>query len=228
MKNAKKATRSLFQGLLRPRSRDSRASQPTSATASQLPQGGNEDETPVTTPPRQTDNLAPGGSPAEPATSPALGVAEGTQPEALAAEPVDPATAQVTVETAPTAPDEGPREQTAASTETRMSKSISELDSAIETFKKNYELFASKNAKYLLVGDEFQAAFAKAEVSKDLKKSAQLFGDGVWGTLQTIERKKTIEKSRWTHKLGNFLTKLYPVVSVSLQITGAISEVFPP
>jgi len=82
-----------------------------------------------------------------------------------------------------------PAPTTPVPTGTQISRSASELDSALETFKKNYDLFAIKNPKFLLVGDEFQTAFASAKANNDIKRSAQIFGDGVWSTLQTIESK---------------------------------------
>jgi hypothetical protein len=110
-------------------------------------------------------------------------------------------------------------------TETKLSRSESELDKASETFKKNYELFAAKNAKFLVVGDEFQAAFTNAKATTDIKRSAQIFGDGVWSTIQAIENKQAAANIKWTSKVGNFLAKLYPVAILTMNLAVAGSDV---
>ena len=126
----------------------------------------------------------------------------------------------------PIAPIE-PAPTTPVSTETRLSRSVVELYSAVETFKKNYEQFASENAKFLLIGDEFQTSFAKATATNDIRRSAEIFGDGVWSTLRSIESKHTAANTKWTSKIGNFLAKLYPVASLTLNLAVAASGVLP-
>jgi hypothetical protein len=127
----------------------------------------------------------------------------------------------------PIAPIE-PAPTTPVTTETRLSRSVVELYSAVETFKKNYEQFAAENAKFLLIGDEFQTSFANATATNDIKRSAEIFGDGVWSTLRAIESKHTAANTKWTSKVGNFLAKLYPVASLTLNLAVAASGVLLP
>ena len=126
----------------------------------------------------------------------------------------------------PIAPIE-PAPTTPVTTETRLSRSVEELYSAVETFKKNYEQFAAQNTKFLLIGDEFQTSFANATATNDIRRSAEIFGDGVWSTLRAIESKHTAANTKWTSKVGNFLAKLYPVASLTLNLAVAASGVLP-
>ena len=107
----------------------------------------------------------------------------------------------------------------------RISRSLTELDIAMTEFRQNYELFAKKHPDVFLLDDEFNTAFRSAEATDDIKRSAQIFGDGIWAVLQTIETKKNIGKSAWLTKLGNFLTKVYPVAMLSLNLTTTVAEV---
>jgi hypothetical protein len=107
----------------------------------------------------------------------------------------------------------------------RISRSLTELDVAATEFRENYELFAKKHPDVLLFEDEFNTAFRSAEVSDDIKRSAQIFGDGIRAVLQTMETKKSIGKPAWQTKLGTFLAKVYPVAMLSLNLTASVSEV---
>lgn len=107
----------------------------------------------------------------------------------------------------------------------RLSKLLSELDVSVAEFRKNYELFVKKNSNFFLIDDEFNDAFRNAEASDDIKRSAQIFGDRIWGVLQSIETKKTTGRATWLNKLANFLTNVYPVAMLSLNLAAAIAEV---
>jgi hypothetical protein len=126
----------------------------------------------------------------------------------------------------PIAPIE-PAPTTSVTTQTRLSRSVEELYSAVETFKKNYEQFAAENTKFLLIGGEFQTSFANATATNDIRRSAEIFGDGVWSTLRAIESKYRAANNKWTSKVGNFLAKLYPVASLTLNLAVAASGVLP-
>jgi hypothetical protein len=104
---------------------------------------------------------------------------------------------------------------------------VPSLDSILQTFEKNYKLFAAKNSKFLVIGEEFQTVFVNSRPTNDIKRSAQIFGDGIRSTLQTMERKNSTAISKWASKVGNFLAKLYPVVRLSLNLTVAASDVPP-
>jgi hypothetical protein len=110
---------------------------------------------------------------------------------------------------------------------TRISRSLTKLDAAMTEFRKNYELFAIKNSDFLLLDDEFNKAFQNAEAGDDIKRSAHIFGAGIRAVLQAIGTKKNIGKSAWLTKLGSFLTKLYPVAMLSLNLAEAVAEVPP-
>ena len=92
-------------------------------------------------------------------------------------------------------------------------------------FRQNYELFARKHPDVFLLDDEFSTVFRSAEASDDIKRSAQIFGGGIWAVLQTMEAKKNIGKSAWLTKLGTFLTKVYPVAMLSLNLTESVADV---
>lgn len=107
----------------------------------------------------------------------------------------------------------------------RISRSLTELDVAMTEFRQNYELFAKKHPDVFLLNEEFSPAFRSAEASDDIKRSAQVFGNGIWAVLQTMEAKKNIGKSEWLTKLGTFLTKVYPVAVLSLNLTASVADV---
>ena len=109
----------------------------------------------------------------------------------------------------------------------RISRSLTELDVAMTEFRENYELFATKNSHVLLIDNQLNTTFHNAEASDDIRRSAQIFGDGIWAILQTMETKENSGKSGWLTKLGNFLTRLYPVAMLSLNLAAAIAEVSP-
>lgn len=108
------------------------------------------------------------------------------------------------------------------------SRSQSELSKAIADFKLNYQKFASKNNQYILIEDDFQSAFQKAQEVDNIKHATQLFGEAVRVTFRIVERKKKLTESKWTHKVGDFLTKLYPVARLSFDVTAAVAEVLSP
>lgn len=106
-----------------------------------------------------------------------------------------------------------------------MSKSLSELDDAIAEFKNNYELFMAVNSKFVLIDDDFRGAFQKAEAGGNVRQSAEIFRHTVWATVRTVENKQKYVQQKWIAKVGNFLTKLYPIAKLSLGLAGAIAEV---
>jgi len=106
-----------------------------------------------------------------------------------------------------------------------MSRSKLELAEAIEEFKKNYKAFAKENKQFLLIDHDVECAFQSAEAGKDIRHSAQLFGNDIGTVLRTIERKTEFKKSKWISRVGGFLTRLYPIASLSLSLAGAIGQV---
>jgi hypothetical protein len=109
--------------------------------------------------------------------------------------------------------------------ETRVSKSLSELSDAVAKFKENYEQFAVKNRKVFLIDSNFQKALQDVEAGGTVRLTAQAFGDQIRDVLRTIETKKELSKTGWISRLGTFVTKLYPVASLSLNLVTGVAQV---
>jgi septation ring formation regulator EzrA len=108
---------------------------------------------------------------------------------------------------------------------TRKSRSLTELADAIDKFKENYQLFANKNSQFLLIDEDLQEAFQKAQRQDNIQRAAVTFSEGIWAALRTVEKKKKSAEGKWTTKLGNVLTKLYPVARLSLGLAANIGDV---
>jgi hypothetical protein len=109
---------------------------------------------------------------------------------------------------------------------TRASRSLSELDEAISEFKRNYDQFANKNSRYILIEEDLEVAFQTANKGDDIKHTAKIFRDNVLTTIQIVERKRSITEGKWTNQVGRFLTKLFPVAAIACGLTAAIAEVY--
>jgi hypothetical protein len=109
--------------------------------------------------------------------------------------------------------------------ESRTYRSIQELTEAIDEFKKNYEAFSAKNRQFLLIDTE--AAFQAAQKQNDIRHAAKTFSDSIWEVLHALEKKRKMKSGRWTTKLGNALSKLYPIARLSLGLAQAIGDVYP-
>lgn len=108
---------------------------------------------------------------------------------------------------------------------TRVSKSLSELSDAVAKFKENYEQFAAKRRDVLLIDIDFQKALEDAEAGGAVGLAAQAFGDKIRDVMRLIETKKELFKNRWSSRLGTFITKLYPVASLSLNLVTVAAQV---
>jgi hypothetical protein len=106
----------------------------------------------------------------------------------------------------------------------RISAALSELTKSVDMFEKHYTNFAKKNRLYT-VQAEVNGALSKAKEEKDFKQSAKIFGDEITTVLEVTAKKQKLAKSKWTGKLGAFLTTLYPIASLSLGLAGAAAEV---
>lgn len=106
-----------------------------------------------------------------------------------------------------------------------VSKAFFELSEAVSDFRIHYRKFTETNQLLINIEDDVQDAISKAEAEKDVQRAAQVFGTQLAVTLRTLEEKKQLSTTKWSGKLRNFLTKLYPLASLSLTLTGAISEV---
>lgn len=109
----------------------------------------------------------------------------------------------------------------------RTHRSIQELTEAIDEFKKNYEAFSAKNRQFFLIDTELQAAFQSAQEQTDIRHAAKTFSDSIWEVLHAVEKKRKMNSGKWTTKLGNALSKLYPIARLSLGLVQAIGDVYP-
>ena len=107
------------------------------------------------------------------------------------------------------------------------SRALKDLKEASTVFEENYEYYIKMNPQQgIIKSDEgIQMAIDKAGKSADMKRSAKIFGNEILMTLNAMEKKTKMSDLRWTSKLGNFLSKLYPVAMLSLSFTGVIAEV---
>ena len=110
---------------------------------------------------------------------------------------------------------------------TRTSRSLSELDEAIDEFKRNYDHFAKKNSWYILIEEDLEIAFQSVNKRDDIKHSAEIFGNNVSTTIRIVERKRSIAEGKWINQVGRFMTKLFPVATLACGLTAAIAEVYP-
>lgn len=58
-----------------------------------------------------------------------------------------------------------------------------------------------------------------------LTNTAQFFTSQISSILGVTTAKQKLSEAKWTGVLGKFLSKLYPLVKTSLQLTAAIAEV---
>jgi hypothetical protein len=92
-------------------------------------------------------------------------------------------------------------------------------------FKRNYEAFARKNSRFFLIDEDVKSTFEAAQIQGDIRGAANIFGINISSALRTIELKKKGSEGKWTTKLGNILTKLYPVTRLSLGLAKVVGEV---
>ena len=105
--------------------------------------------------------------------------------------------------------------------------SLSQLSEALAEFQGTYAKFIEKNKDYLLIDAEVQEAFKNADnVKGDIRKAAVTFADGIWDAIRTIEQRNLTTQGKWTSKLGHFMTKLYPVATLSVGLAGAVGQVW--
>jgi hypothetical protein len=102
------------------------------------------------------------------------------------------------------------------------------LKTAVAEFKKHYLLFAEENKEFIIIETGVDSAIQKAEAEEDVRKSAHVFGREITNVMRLFEQKESLSKGKWTSRVGDFLTKLYPVARLSLQLTGVIAEVLSP
>jgi hypothetical protein len=110
--------------------------------------------------------------------------------------------------------------------QTKASRSLSQLNEAIDDFRRNYEEFARKNRRYVLIDTiQLDGAFQSTNKSQDIKHAAKTFEHNVSAIMETVETKNAVINTKWTKQVGNFLAKLYPVAILSCGLTAAVAEV---
>ena len=107
----------------------------------------------------------------------------------------------------------------------RMVATMSELNEAVSEFRNNYQQYAAKNRQFVLIENDLHGKLQNIHAHGRLGETAQVFGDQIWEVMRGIESKKEISKKKWTTKLGIFSSKLFPIVSLSLNLADAVSQV---
>jgi hypothetical protein len=98
-----------------------------------------------------------------------------------------------------------------------------ELEAALEEFRKNYQPYAEK---YQLVRmQNLDWSLQAVDAKGDLTNTAQFFTNQISSILEVTTTKQKISDAKSIGVLGKFLSKLYPLVKTSLQLTGVIAEV---
>jgi len=108
---------------------------------------------------------------------------------------------------------------------TKTSRSLTDLADAIAQFKENYQLFAKKNSQFISIDQDLQESFQNAQRGDNIQLAAKNFSECIWGALRAVEKKQKSTEGKWTTKLGNILTRLYPVASLSLGLAAGIGDV---
>lgn len=100
-----------------------------------------------------------------------------------------------------------------------------ELQAALEEFQNNYEQFAVKYDLVRIKDGDFTPAIKAADVEENIRGSARSFEKEIGAVLNILQEKQHTRPAKWTGKLLNFVTKLYPLVKTCLQLTSRMSQV---
>ena len=110
-------------------------------------------------------------------------------------------------------------------TEIIHSRAHRDLEMAVVEFQEHYERFATKNHLFMTNRNDVLFAIQTADREHDVRISARIFGNEIVNVLRVAEETQQLSKAKWTGRLGNFLTKLYPLAMFSLRFTSVIAEV---
>lgn len=113
-----------------------------------------------------------------------------------------------------------------ATPEPKTSRSIQELITALDDFRKNCQAFSLKNKQFVLIDAELEIAFGAAQGQENIQRASTAFSNCIWNVLRTVEEKRKLAKGKWTTKLGKALSKLYPIARLSLGVTAAVADVY--
>jgi len=103
-------------------------------------------------------------------------------------------------------------------------RSATELEKAIDEFKVNYQHFAQQNKQYIILEDALDGAFQKPHATLNLRDTAEMIRQKLRTTMNTSQTKKE-SHDKWTSKIGQFVTKLYPVAKLASGHTASVAEV---
>ena len=85
--------------------------------------------------------------------------------------------------------------------------------------------FTEKHREYVRVDADVEAVIDSVDREADVKIAAQLFGKEINETMGALKRKQQKLAHKWTTKLGTFLTKLYPLTRLSINVAGTLAAV---
>ena len=104
-------------------------------------------------------------------------------------------------------------------------RSALELQKALDKFKLNYQLFVRNNKQYINVEEALDDAFLSLHGPVNIRDTAEIIRQKLWTTMTTSQTNKESQSSKWTTKIGQFVTKLYPVAKLASGLTASVAEV---
>ena len=104
-------------------------------------------------------------------------------------------------------------------------RSALELQKALDKFKLNYQLFVRNNKQYINVEEALDDAFLSPHGPVNIRDTAEIIRQKLWTTMTTSQTNKESQSSKWTTKIGQFVTKLYPVAKLASGLTASVAEV---
>jgi len=110
-------------------------------------------------------------------------------------------------------------------TQQRTSRCLSELNDAINEFRKHYVQFSKANSEYMLIDDELENVLPDIATVTDVREVAKIFEQNVTKTIRIKGRKKLLTESHWPTQVSLFLSKLYPIAKLSCSLMDAVAEV---
>lgn len=106
------------------------------------------------------------------------------------------------------------------------SRAVLDLNAAVAEFKKHYLLFAKNNDKFITIAEaDLENALSNAASVQSVSESAKVFGKKVMTVMHVTEKKNGLSKAKWTIRVGEFCSKLYPVARISIQLAGVAGDV---
>ena len=105
-------------------------------------------------------------------------------------------------------------------------RSLQNLNAAAEEFEKDCAKYLKKYPSFRQIEPSvLSKALTTARSEEDIHKAAKLFGNNIANMSQLIEEEREIAGKSLCGRVQAFLTGLYPMVNLSLSLTGAIASV---